>query len=148
MATTAVTAHQANPVNELITENTRALSEWVRYINGAIVSFLVALFAGEKHIPPGVHISATEWQRFLWIVCGALFALLLDRAQMLNNHLLYLRKHRHIEDDLIDRLLFGKKELRFRLSWWIFYKKLAVTVLNLAASIAVFAPIVSHWISR
>jgi hypothetical protein len=144
MATTAVMAHQPNPVHQLICDNTKALTESCRYINGAIVTFLVALFAGEKHISPEVHISATEWHRFLWIVWGAIFALLLDRAQMLNNLLLAKLKNVHIDSGMIDRLVFGKKELRFRLSWWIFYTKLAVTLLNVAASIALLGPIVSR----
>jgi hypothetical protein len=145
MATAAATAHRLNPANGLITESTKVLSQSCRYINGAIVAFVLALFAGEHHIPQNAHVGTTQWHRFLWIVCSALLALLLDRAQDFNNLVAYRRRHGHIESGWVTSVVFGKREFQFRLSWWLFYSKIGLTILNVIASIALLGPIVSRW---
>jgi hypothetical protein len=144
MATAAAPVHKPNPAIE-IKDITKALSQSCRYFNGAIIAFVFALFAGEKHIPSNAHVTSGEWHRFLWIACIAIFALLLDRAQAFINLAAYRLKLVHIENGWVNEIVFGKREFHYRLSWSLFYAKLGLTILNVAASIALFGPIVSRW---
>jgi hypothetical protein len=145
MANASGTVHRQNPANKEITTDTKALSQWSRYINGAIIAFLFTLYAGEHHIPEH-SVTPGEWHWFLWIVCSAVFALLLDRAQALNNLFAHRRKQQDIEEGRVREIIFGKRELQFRLSWCLFYTKLTLTFFNVLACVLVFRPIVSRWI--
>jgi hypothetical protein len=145
MATASAPVHRQNPANKDITTDTRALSQWCRYINGAVIAFLFALYAGEHHIPEHT-VTPAEWHWFLRIVCSAVFFFFLDRAQALNNLFSHRRKQRDIEEGRVREVIFGKKEFQFQLSWWLFYAKLTLTFLNVLACVVVFGPIVSRWI--
>ncbi|SRR5229473_5590386 len=133
-----------NPADKEITTDTRNLGVWSRYINGIILASVWTLFAGEHHIPAN-SITAADWHRFLWIVCSAILALLLDRIQAINNLLAHRRKHRDIERGLVDRIIFGEHEFQFRFSWWLFYVKVALTLLNAAGCLLIFGRIVLRW---
>lgn len=141
---TPSTVQRSNPVNKEIAADTKGLSQRTRYVNGAIVAFLFSLYVGEHHIPP-MSITPAEWHWFLRISFGAIFALLLDGAQALNNLLAHKRKLDDLEKARAREIIFGKKELRFKLSWWLFYAKLAITCLNIAACVVVLWPIISRW---
>lgn len=145
MTNAAAPVRRPNPANAEITKITKALSQWSRYVNGAIVAFVFALYAGERHIPSNSPVTQAEWHRFLWIVGSAVIALLLDQAQAMNNLIAYRRKQKDIERGYVRDVIFGKKQFSRRLSWGLFYAKLVLTVLNIVTCVILFGPIVSRW---
>jgi hypothetical protein len=145
MDTAATSFRRPNQGNTEITTDTKALSIWVRYVNGIVLAAVWTLFAGEHNIPAR-SVAPAEWHRFLWIVCVAIGALLLDRAQAINNLIAHLRKQRHIERGLVSGIVFGRYEFQPRLSWALFYAKLILTLFNVAGCLWILGHIVARWV--
>ncbi len=123
---------------------TKTLSSWARAINLGIVTAVWLLFTSEKRVPSGI-VSSLEWHEFLWIAGSAILALAVDCGQVLADLRLKLNKLDDIEAGIADRVIIGRREPLFLWGWRLFYIKLALTLLNALASLALFTSIVPRW---
>lgn len=135
---------QANPANDKITEITNGLSLWCRYVNGVILATVWGLFVGKEHLPKNTG-TLSDWHHVLWMAGGAILALILDRGQAINDLLAFKRKRESIEKGHVNRIIFGKHEFQFKLSWSLFYAKLALTLLNAAGCLLILGRVISRW---
>jgi len=128
-----------------IPEDTKKLSKWSRYINGSLLAGLWGVFAGEKHLPAGT-VTPYVWHLFLLaVVLPAILSFAFDGAQTVNNLIALRRKLSDIEKDLVDRVIFGRHEFQFKLSWWLFDTKLGLTLLSAVNCAWILGKIIWDW---
>jgi hypothetical protein len=128
-----------------IPEDTKKLSKWSRYINGTILAGVWGVFVGEKHLPARA-VTPQIWHLFLLsVVAPAILSVACDGAQAITNLIAYRRKQVDIDKGLVDRVIFGKHEFLFRLSWWLFDVKLGLTLLSAAGCVLILGRIIWQW---